>query len=147
VSLLTLGGTAPAATAAGNAPAAKACQKGGFAKVVRTDGSGFRDVGACVSYAAKGGVLEPVGVRDLKVDLFRRSGSTCWANFGFTGGVPNTPYTLVTRQVTTLTDSTNSIGIFTDATGSYAQTRFYERGGSVSYTVDGATTGLVPITC
>jgi hypothetical protein len=48
---------AEARGAGGNSAAAKACQKGGFADWVRADGTEFADQGACVSYAARGGVL------------------------------------------------------------------------------------------
>lgn len=41
----------------GNSGAAKTCQKGGFKKLQRADGTAFKNTGKCVSYAAKGGVL------------------------------------------------------------------------------------------
>ena len=52
---------APSALAAkgGNSPNAKLCQKGGFEDWVRSDGTAFANVGACVSYAARGGSLRP----------------------------------------------------------------------------------------
>ncbi len=47
------------ATAAtpGNADAAAACRGDGYQAYVRADNSGFDTVGACVSYAARGGTL------------------------------------------------------------------------------------------
>ena len=39
----------------GNSPAAHACQQGGYRSLVGSDGTTFRNVGACVSYAARGG--------------------------------------------------------------------------------------------
>lgn len=45
------------AAAGGNSDAAHACQKGGYLELFRTDGTGFDNTGACVSYAAHGGVL------------------------------------------------------------------------------------------
>ena len=41
----------------GNSAAAKACQKGGWKNWVRSDQTPFKNQGACVSYAAHGGVL------------------------------------------------------------------------------------------
>lgn len=43
----------------GNSQNAKACQKGGWGNLVRSDGSTFANQGECVSYAAKGGQLQP----------------------------------------------------------------------------------------
>jgi hypothetical protein len=54
--LFGLGAIATAAQAAseGNSAAAEACQHDGYKALVGTDG-GFRNVGECVSYAARGG--------------------------------------------------------------------------------------------
>jgi hypothetical protein len=41
----------------GNSANAKLCQKGGWKTFVRADQTPFKNQGACVSYAAKGGVL------------------------------------------------------------------------------------------
>lgn len=46
-----------AAQQRGNSDAAHACQQGGYANLFRTDGTGFKNTGECVSYAAQGGVL------------------------------------------------------------------------------------------
>ena len=140
-------GMAPAASAAGNAPAAKACQKGGFGDLVRADGTRFRNVGACASYAAKGGVpTRPAGIT-VKLQLFTYSGGVCVVDFRFTGA-PDTVYTILTRHVDTLTDATQSEPARTDATGRYQQTRLYGNNSIlISYTVNGVTTGLEPVTC
>jgi hypothetical protein len=50
--------TATAAAPGGNNSAAKACQQGGYASLVRSDGSRFANVGECVSYAAHGGIFD-----------------------------------------------------------------------------------------
>ena len=39
----------------GNSGAAHECQKGGFLSLVGADGTTFKNVGACVSFAAHGG--------------------------------------------------------------------------------------------
>lgn len=41
----------------GNSDAAKKCQKGGYKSLVGADGTTFRNVGACVSFAAHGGTF------------------------------------------------------------------------------------------
>jgi hypothetical protein len=41
----------------GNSAAAKRCQKGGYKSLVGANGKTFRNVGACVSYAAHGGTF------------------------------------------------------------------------------------------
>ena len=41
----------------GNSGAAHLCHNGGYSNLVRTDGTGFRNVGDCVSYAAQGGAF------------------------------------------------------------------------------------------
>jgi hypothetical protein len=41
----------------GNSANAKKCQKGGWKTLYRSDGTPFKNQGACVSYAAKGGTL------------------------------------------------------------------------------------------
>jgi hypothetical protein len=44
-------------TERGNSANAKACRDGGYADWTRGDSTSFADEGACVSYAARGGVL------------------------------------------------------------------------------------------
>jgi hypothetical protein len=41
----------------GNSPNAKKCQKGGYLSLVGSDGTTFKNVGACVSFAAHGGTF------------------------------------------------------------------------------------------
>jgi hypothetical protein len=41
----------------GNSAAAHACQQGGYLSLVGSDGTTFKNVGACVSYAAHGGTF------------------------------------------------------------------------------------------
>jgi len=54
-------GAATATAGGGNSDAAKACQQGGWQTMVRQDGTGFKNAGDCVSYAAQGGGLVPTG--------------------------------------------------------------------------------------
>jgi len=57
VALALTVGVAPAAGRGGNSQNAKKCQKGGYKDWVRADQTPFKNVGQCVSYAAKGGTL------------------------------------------------------------------------------------------
>src|SRR5215475_8998499 len=50
---------APLALAGGNSDNAQACQQNGWQNLLRQDGTGFKNTGDCVSYAAHGGVLNP----------------------------------------------------------------------------------------
>ena len=60
---LVLGiGVATASGGGGNSANAKLCQKNGWKKLLRSDGTAFRNQGDCVSYAAQGGTLHPVFV-------------------------------------------------------------------------------------
>ena len=76
-----------------NADAAHACNNGGYANLRRVDGSAFKNVGECVSYAAKGGSFGPA------IESFVLNGNNCFfgtytAVFsGGTGVVNGTPVT------------------------------------------------------
>ena len=50
-------GVATATAGGGNSENAKKCQKNGWMSLYRSDGSSFASQDACVSYAAKGGML------------------------------------------------------------------------------------------
>lgn len=52
-------GVATATADNGSSEAVKACQKGGWTNLVRSDGSGFKNEGDCVSYVAQGGTPTP----------------------------------------------------------------------------------------
>jgi len=89
-------GVATAGAGGGNSDAAKACQKGGWQNVVRQDGTGFKNEGDCVSYAAQGGTLQPKPVCAGSEDFFTDtefsqpttfSGGTIDSPYGVVGGV------------------------------------------------------------
>jgi hypothetical protein len=82
---------AAAVASAGNSGAASACQSGGWQHLVRTDGTGFRNQGDCVSYAARGGTLMPrlpcvVGSEAFSGDAVDSQPTT------FSGGTIDTAY-------------------------------------------------------
>ena len=62
LALLASVATALPAMAGGNATASAACDGAGYLDWTDVDGNGFRNTGACVSYAARGGTLVPVVV-------------------------------------------------------------------------------------
>jgi hypothetical protein len=59
--VLALAGAGSALAGGGNSANAKLCQKGGWTNWVRADKTPFGNQGACVSYAAQGGVLTAPG--------------------------------------------------------------------------------------
>jgi hypothetical protein len=74
----------------GNSDAAKACQKGGWKDLARAeDGLGFKNQGDCVSYAARGGTLQPActaGSENFSTDANLSKPTT------FSGGTIDTAY-------------------------------------------------------
>jgi hypothetical protein len=86
-------GVATAGAGSGNSDAAKACQKGGWQNLVRQDGTGFKNAGDCISYAAQGGTLKPkpvcAGSEDFSADDEFSQPST------FPGGTIDGPYGVV----------------------------------------------------
>jgi len=74
----------------GNSAAAALCQKGGYANVMRIDGSLFTNTGECVSYAARGGQLVPLPATLVLTEPTVITVPRCWA--GAIGGVtPSLP--------------------------------------------------------
>jgi hypothetical protein len=61
----------------GNSAAAHGCQQGGFQKLFRANGTGFRNAGECVSYAARGGIFLGGTATFTKV-LFRACNALTW---------------------------------------------------------------------
>jgi hypothetical protein len=120
---------APVLAKSGNSGAAAACQSGGFVDWTDAAGDGFRNTGACVSYAAHGGTLVPVVVEP--VNPFSVSYRAAGAN-GFQATVtgsglePNSSVDLFL----TWGDTTAFIGDVAGATG------------EISFTAGGACTSL-----
>jgi hypothetical protein len=74
----------------GNSDAAKACQKGGWQHLYRSGGTGFKNQGDCVSYAAQGGTLTQKSPAQLVCESVGGtyggpSGNVLWS-------CPNGPY-------------------------------------------------------
>jgi hypothetical protein len=66
----------------GNSAAAHLCQHGGWKGLHRTDGSAFKNGGACVSYAAKGGTLSAFDLSQGTCPSGEPVGSVCVFLFG-----------------------------------------------------------------
>ena len=66
VSMMVLGSSPASAQGNGNSGAAQACKNGGWAELLRSDKTAFRNQGQCVSYAAQGGSFwEPPTVQPV----------------------------------------------------------------------------------
>jgi hypothetical protein len=70
----------------GNSDNAKACQQSGWQNLVRQDGSGFKNTGDCVSYAAQGGVLKPA-IKTVSAPMFGLNVNTCSVKVPYTPGI------------------------------------------------------------
>jgi len=76
----------------GNSDAANACKQGGWQNLVRQDGTGFKNQGDCVSYAAQGGVPKtklaaapkPIAVSE---PMFNLNVNTCTVTVPYTQGI------------------------------------------------------------
>ena len=77
LSALVVGGAqaGPSGPGPGNSPNAKQCHKDGWQNLVDANGVAFASEEACVSYAAKGGVLSPKPTATLVFEL-----GTCTPN-------------------------------------------------------------------
>lgn len=93
VAALTAAIAVPLALAGGgNSDAANACKQDGWQNLVRQDGTGFKNQGDCVSYAAKGGVpktkpaaaLAPIAV---SAPTFGIDVNTCSVTVPYTKGI------------------------------------------------------------
>lgn len=81
------GGNAQSKGSGGNSSAAHACHHGGYLSLVGADGTTFRNVGACVSFAAHGGKFA-TGI----IIPARKSATLSAASFGdFTTNCPSDP--------------------------------------------------------
>lgn len=81
----------------GNSENARLCQHGGWEHLQRTDGSTFKNQGACVSYAAQGGELQqipPPRTPTIRVEQYTATDTfgRCSVNIFAEGLTPNTPY-------------------------------------------------------
>ena len=81
--------------AGGNAAAAAACEDGGYLNWTDASGNGFRNAGACVSYAARGGTLAPVAVNPFTVSYGASGTSGFRATLTGTGLEPDSSVDLV----------------------------------------------------
>ncbi len=127
--LMAMIATALPAVAGGNASASAACEGTGYLDWTDADGNAFRNAGACVSYAARGGTLAPVVVDEI--DPFSVAYSVSGANaFTITvtgsGLAPNSPVDVI------LTWGGPSIFLGGDADAS----------GAASFSVEGACTSM-----
>src|SRR5262245_48900035 len=95
----------------GNSANAKLCQKGGWQKLGTSDGQGFANEEACVSYAAKGGTLTPLPLPDLQlvVDSCALTGSTVLCSFHVKNVGPGTVTGVVEAQARMTYTTTSTV--------------------------------------
>jgi hypothetical protein len=113
---------APASAAGGgNSSNAKLCQHGGWQNWVRSDGTPFKNTGACVSYAAQGGTLTaPARITAVTQLACNDSAGTQLLGVTGTGFRPNTQITFTASSSALIANFLNdSPFVFTDATGSF----------------------------
>ena len=77
----------------GNSDAANACKQGGWQNLVRQDGTGFKNQGDCVSYAAKGGVPKAKAAPSTAVSepTFNYNVNSCSVTVPYTPGIDTRP--------------------------------------------------------
>ena len=84
----------PGGNAGGNSAAAAACREGGYRDWTDVAGNAFRNEGACVSYAARGGTLVPVVVAPFSVVYSSLGPGVFRATVTGTGLEPSSAYQL-----------------------------------------------------
>jgi hypothetical protein len=103
-------GAGTAGAGGGNSDAAKACQQGGWQTLVRQDGTGFKNAGDCVSYAAQGGGLVPTGSHLITFSEFP-VGTSITTQYGSEGVVfSGTPGPFIANDVANPTSPVLSPG-------------------------------------
>jgi len=101
--------------AGGNSKAAHQCQHGGWKNLLRADQTRFKNTGACVSYAARGGTLTPKPAAQLLCESLggvfaSGSGNTLWfCTYSYTNAAFNA---LVNQCFADILASGGSIGSF-----------------------------------
>jgi hypothetical protein len=92
--MITLAAGGPPVAAQGNSAAAKACQQGGWQDLKGADGTRFKNQGACVSYAAKGGQLVPLEP-NITVTFTSTGPINCLVDVFLEDFTPNTAFNVV----------------------------------------------------
>lgn len=130
VGVATAGGPKPH-DHGGNSAEAKTCKKGGWKTLFRSDGTPFKNQGACVSYVVRGGTLEVQSQAhcesfggtfstDPTSDLSGLVGGTfVWSCNGLTLPVPATTFDTLTGDCATDTGNSYLFGN-TDLSGNYS---------------------------
>ena len=156
-SLVLLGALSSSAVAApgGNSANAKLCQKAGWTDLQRSDGTTFTNQGACVSYAAQGGTLEPQSPDPVTVSFLLGSLGdigVCGIRVDVVGFAPDTYEVLISSEQEA--DYPTLIRVGADGTGS-VQTippdriggTLWSEGDTVTATVAGVTSDPTVVVC
>jgi hypothetical protein len=112
-----------AATAGGNSDSAKACQQSGWQNLVRQDGTGFKNQGDCVSYAAQGGTpkMKPAPITGVSEPTFALDANTCSVTVPYTPGIDTVLYGVNGYPETPITHSVTVTGGLDGANGTAPQ--------------------------
>ena len=110
----------------GNSDNAKACQQNGWQNLVRPDGTGFKNTGDCVSYAAQGGVpaAKPIPVSGpiaVSAPTFNLDVNTCSVTVPYTKGIDTVLYGVNGYQETPITHDVTVTGGVDGADGTAPQ--------------------------
>jgi hypothetical protein len=102
------------------------CLHDGYTKYVRSDGTGFTNVGACVVYVVTGGKLVPKSTAEITgVNIFYVSPHSYFQSAAVTGTgfLPNARLTFTVTFATTGGSDYSALneapGVFTDANGAF----------------------------
>ena len=105
--LSTAAGALTSAQSRGRSGAAQLCNNGGYLTLVRTDGTGFRNVGECASHAARGGAFGNGGGSGNVIYTLRVSGTQI-GDFGWSLESPT--FIATTTSFTSFLSRSSSAG-------------------------------------
>jgi hypothetical protein len=136
-----------------NADTTAPCKQGGWQNLVRQDGTGFKNQGDCVSYAAQGGLLKQAEQAETLTATV--GGDTPYthtfhilvdSNGGFTGAgtVTDADGTIINEDISGKIDGTNISFTATYHNGQYPGLVWTDNNGAGSLTVPGAGGFTIP---
>jgi hypothetical protein len=150
--MLALGSTATAtAKETRGSSAAKVCQKGGWLKLQRPDGTQFADQSSCVSFGAQGGTLSAIPPRHINVTLvgpfpyctFSADVEHFRANTTYSGSADWIDGATIYQQFA-FTVTTDDVGSGTATIGTWVSGGSHS---SVVAKIDGTTGSVAPAWC
>jgi hypothetical protein len=143
--------TATAGGGRGNSANAHLCQKGGWMTLQRSDGTQFKNQGACVSRGAHGGTIVPIAPAVSISFSPTSSPNFCNMTWSLSHFAPNTQYQVfglgtdgsVRSPLGPFPVTTDSSGAGSVSAGSFVKDHSF----SVSAFVGNASSGPQPVAC